>query len=282
MMAKDVQFYEALAAAAIGPGRQRLDRRRRQADACLRKSQSRPASTTSRPAKRWATCWSALGNYPWPRPTTPSSPTPPGPSTRCAPACWLGRRWWRRRNTPRPWPASTRCSTRKPRATRPRGREDRPPRWARPRLERRGKDRRSRQAGRRSHRQGRAGRRRSVCPGLQRPGQLLPGRRQGKPAIVAFLHVDLLVPAFPEQHAEALANLAKLFAAVNKARARRASPQHAEENIPTAPGPSSEVSERPTSSWRKWHRRTTLSNPSRRRRRRARPRAVERRRSNPT
>jgi tetratricopeptide (TPR) repeat protein len=40
----------------------------------------------------------------------------------------------------------------------------------------------------------------------------------GKPddAIVAFLHVDLLYSRVPELHAEALANLAKLFAAKNK------------------------------------------------------------------
>ncbi len=37
-----------------------------------------------------------------------------------------------------------------------------------------------------------------------------------KPAIVAFLHVDLLYPQFPEQHAEALANLAQLFTQANK------------------------------------------------------------------
>lgn len=43
---------------------------------------------------------------------------------------------------------------------------------------------------------------------------------QIKPAIVAYLHVDLLFPKPPEQHAEALANLAKLFAADNQ-------PEHA-------------------------------------------------------
>ena len=39
---------------------------------------------------------------------------------------------------------------------------------------------------------------------------------QIKPAIVAYLHVELLFPKPPDQHAEALANLAKLFAADNQ------------------------------------------------------------------
>jgi tetratricopeptide (TPR) repeat protein len=37
-----------------------------------------------------------------------------------------------------------------------------------------------------------------------------------KAARLAFLHVDLLYSRFPEQHAEALANLAKLWAAADK------------------------------------------------------------------
>lgn len=37
-----------------------------------------------------------------------------------------------------------------------------------------------------------------------------------KEALMAFLHVDLLYPRFPEQHAEALANLATLWAELDK------------------------------------------------------------------
>lgn len=47
-------------------------------------------------------------------------------------------------------------------------------------------------------------------------GQCYQADGQIKPAIVAYLHVDLLFPKPPEQHAEALANLAKLFAADNQ------------------------------------------------------------------
>ena len=38
-----------------------------------------------------------------------------------------------------------------------------------------------------------------------------------KEALLAFLHVDLLYSRFPEQHAEALANLATLWADLDKA-----------------------------------------------------------------
>ncbi len=40
---------------------------------------------------------------------------------------------------------------------------------------------------------------------------------KNKEALIAFLHVDLLYSRFPEQHAEALANLATLWAEVDKA-----------------------------------------------------------------
>ncbi|MGD9721705.1 MAG: hypothetical protein AB7O59_05540 [Pirellulales bacterium] len=44
---------------------------------------------------------------------------------------------------------------------------------------------------------------------------LAAGKKQD--ALLAFLHVDLLYPRFAEQHAEALANLAKLWGEVDKA-----------------------------------------------------------------
>lgn len=47
-------------------------------------------------------------------------------------------------------------------------------------------------------------------------GASLQAAGQVKPAIVAYLHVDLLYPRFPAIHAEALGHLAELFAADNK------------------------------------------------------------------
>jgi len=47
-------------------------------------------------------------------------------------------------------------------------------------------------------------------------GASLQAAGQVKPAIVAYLHVDLLYPRFPAIHAEALSHLAELFATDNK------------------------------------------------------------------
>jgi tetratricopeptide (TPR) repeat protein len=48
-------------------------------------------------------------------------------------------------------------------------------------------------------------------------GNCYKAANKKKEALLAFLHVDLLYPRFPEQHAEALANLATLWTDVNKA-----------------------------------------------------------------
>ena len=55
-----------------------------------------------------------------------------------------------------------------------------------------------------------------------------------KDAIIAFLHVDLLYSRFPEQHAEALANLAALFAEDGKAERAAAARATLKEKYPTS------------------------------------------------
>jgi tetratricopeptide (TPR) repeat protein len=55
-----------------------------------------------------------------------------------------------------------------------------------------------------------------------------------KEALLAFLHVDLLYSRFAEQHAEALANLATLWAEVNKADRAAQARATLEEKYPTS------------------------------------------------
>ena len=55
-----------------------------------------------------------------------------------------------------------------------------------------------------------------------------------KDAIVAFLHVDLLYSRYPEQHAEALANLATLFAEEGKADRANQARAALKEKYPTS------------------------------------------------
>ncbi len=55
-----------------------------------------------------------------------------------------------------------------------------------------------------------------------------------KDAIIAFLHVDLLYSRFPEQHAEALANLATLFAEDGKAERAAAARATLKEKYPNS------------------------------------------------
>jgi tetratricopeptide (TPR) repeat protein len=55
-----------------------------------------------------------------------------------------------------------------------------------------------------------------------------------KEALLAFLHVDLLYSRFPQQHAEALANLATLWAQVDKADRAAAAQALLKEKYPTS------------------------------------------------
>ena len=79
----DVEFYKAPRRCAWPcPGR---DRRPMPAGSFSpSKRNTKPASTTTKPARRWATCWPRSANSTRPNRSTASWPPPPGPITKSA------------------------------------------------------------------------------------------------------------------------------------------------------------------------------------------------------